>query len=129
MKAMRSRWALFILAWILKTKAEKSGEKASIAAASCSFPARGTAGRLPPPRSAWTTPRRRNLSADFEDKGGEVRGEGVNLPAGDFDMEAVRAGKLSPVFFGSALTNFGVEPFLEEFLCRRWRTSPGQTRR
>ena len=25
-------------------------------------------------------------------------------------------GKLSPVFFGSALTNFGVEPFLKEFL-------------
>lgn len=34
----------------------------------------------------------------------------------DFDMEQVRRGKLSPVFFGSALTNFGVEPFLEEFL-------------
>ena len=39
------------------------------------------------------------------------------LSAGrDFDMDAVRAGKLSPVFFGSALTNFGVEPFLEGFL-------------
>ena len=34
----------------------------------------------------------------------------------DFDLEAVRCGKLSPVFFGSALTNFGVEPFLESFL-------------
>ena len=34
----------------------------------------------------------------------------------DFDMEEVRHGKLSPVFFGSALTNFGVEPFLENFL-------------
>ncbi len=34
----------------------------------------------------------------------------------DFDMEAVRVGKLSPVFFGSALTTFGVEPFLENFL-------------
>ena len=39
------------------------------------------------------------------------------LSAGrDFDLDAVRAGTLSPVFFGSALTNFGVEPFLEEFL-------------
>ena len=39
------------------------------------------------------------------------------LSAGrEFDLEAVRAGTLSPVFFGSALTNFGVEPFLEEFL-------------
>ena len=32
------------------------------------------------------------------------------------DMEMVRRGELSPVFFGSALTNFGVEPFLKEFL-------------
>lgn len=37
--------------------------------------------------------------------------------AGDeFNLDAVHAGKLSPVFFGSALTNFGVEPFLEKFL-------------
>ena len=34
----------------------------------------------------------------------------------EFDLEKVRHGKLSPVFFGSALTNFGVEPFLKEFL-------------
>ena len=34
----------------------------------------------------------------------------------EFDLEKVRHGKLSPVFFGSALTNFGVEPFLEGFL-------------
>lgn len=34
----------------------------------------------------------------------------------EFDLEQVRHGKLSPVFFGSALTNFGVEPFLEDFL-------------
>jgi peptide chain release factor 3 len=33
-----------------------------------------------------------------------------------FDEAAVLAGELSPVFFGSALTNFGVEPFLREFL-------------
>ncbi len=34
----------------------------------------------------------------------------------DFDLDAVQSGKLSPVFFGSALTNFGVEPFLKDFL-------------
>ena len=34
----------------------------------------------------------------------------------DFDLDRVRHGKLSPVFFGSALTNFGIEPFLEHFL-------------
>ena len=36
--------------------------------------------------------------------------------ADEFDLEQVRTGKLSPVFFGSALTNFGVEPFLKDFL-------------
>ncbi len=37
--------------------------------------------------------------------------------AGDeLDLKAVHEGRLSPVFFGSALTNFGVEPFLEKFL-------------
>ncbi len=34
----------------------------------------------------------------------------------EFDLAAVQNGTLSPVFFGSALTNFGVEPFLEHFL-------------
>ena len=34
----------------------------------------------------------------------------------DFDIAEVRKGRLSPVFFGSALNNFGVEPFLESFL-------------
>ena len=36
--------------------------------------------------------------------------------AEEFDLDAVHRGELSPVFFGSALTNFGVEPFLKEFL-------------
>lgn len=34
----------------------------------------------------------------------------------EFDLEQVRAGELTPVFFGSALTNFGVETFLKHFL-------------
>ena len=34
----------------------------------------------------------------------------------DFDLDKVRCGKLSPVFFGSALNNFGIETFLEHFL-------------
>lgn len=40
----------------------------------------------------------------------------------EFDIDKVRNGELSPVFFGSALTNFGVEPFLERFL--EMTTSP-----
>ena len=34
----------------------------------------------------------------------------------EFDLARVSAGELSPVFFGSALTNFGVETFLNHFL-------------
>ena len=34
----------------------------------------------------------------------------------EFDLNEVRKGKLTPVFFGSALTNFGVEIFLQNFL-------------
>ena len=40
----------------------------------------------------------------------------------ELDMERVSRGNLSPVFFGSALTNFGVETFLEHFL--KMTTSP-----
>ncbi|HIS27469.1 MAG TPA: peptide chain release factor 3 [Candidatus Pullilachnospira intestinigallinarum] len=40
----------------------------------------------------------------------------------EFDQEEVSAGRLSPVFFGSALTNFGVETFLKHFLAMT--TSP-----
>ncbi len=40
----------------------------------------------------------------------------------EFDQEMVSKGELSPVFFGSALTNFGVENFLIHFL--KMTTSP-----
>ena len=40
----------------------------------------------------------------------------------EFDQELVDKGELSPVFFGSALTNFGVEIFLKHFL--QMTTSP-----
>jgi peptide chain release factor 3 len=33
-----------------------------------------------------------------------------------FDREKFLAGQLSPVFFGSAMTNFGIEPFLDRFV-------------
>lgn len=33
-----------------------------------------------------------------------------------YDKDLVNAGELTPVFFGSALTNFGVETFLQNFL-------------
>jgi peptide chain release factor 3 len=34
----------------------------------------------------------------------------------DLDLEQVHAGKMTPVFFGSAMTNFGVQLFLDSFL-------------
>lgn len=33
-----------------------------------------------------------------------------------FDLEAIHQGKMTPVFFGSAMTNFGVNLFLQSFL-------------
>ena len=46
----------------------------------------------------------------------------LDIAGDELDMEKVRVGELTPVFFGSALTNFGVEPFLEHFL--EMTTSP-----
>jgi peptide chain release factor 3 len=57
--------------------------------------------------------RRRELEEQVE----LVEGAGA-----DFDLAKVRGGTLSPVFFGSALHNFGVEQFLESFL--RMTTAP-----
>ena len=45
--------------------------------------------------------------------------DGAGVP---FDQKKVSRGELSPVFFGSALTNFGVETFLQHFL--QMTTSP-----
>ena len=43
---------------------------------------------------------------------------------GDLDLEQVHAGKMTPVFFGSAMTNFGVEPFLNAFLDYALKPAP-----
>lgn len=40
----------------------------------------------------------------------------LDIASTEFDQEAISSGILTPVFFGSALTNFGVQPFLEHFL-------------
>ena len=54
---------------------------------------------------------------DSEEKHRQLIDDVELLSAGrELDMEEVRRGQLSPVFFGSALTNFGIEPFLESFL-------------
>lgn len=40
----------------------------------------------------------------------------LNEAGNDFSIEQVKKGELTPVFFGSALANFGVETFLETYL-------------
>lgn len=50
--------------------------------------------------------------------------DGASAP---FDMEEVSKGNLSPVFFGSALTNFGVETFLKHFLSMTSSPLPRQS--
>ncbi len=40
----------------------------------------------------------------------------------EFDLEAYRQGRLTPVFFGSAINNFGVKELLEAFV--QWAPSP-----
>ncbi|MCS5705071.1 peptide chain release factor 3 [Synechococcus sp. FGCU-3] len=45
----------------------------------------------------------------------------------ELDLELVHAGELSPVFFGSAMTNFGVRPFLDAFLELAQQPTPRQT--
>lgn len=40
----------------------------------------------------------------------------LDMAGDEFDAGKVARGELTPVFFGSALTNFGVEPFLKDFL-------------
>ncbi len=40
----------------------------------------------------------------------------LDVAGAQFDEDAFREGQVAPTFFGSALTNFGVEPFLRRFL-------------
>ncbi|MEG0362022.1 MAG: peptide chain release factor 3 [Longicatena sp.] len=40
----------------------------------------------------------------------------LDVAGSEFSHEALSKGEMTPVFFGSALTNFGVEPFLSHFL-------------
>ncbi|PIC64364.1 peptide chain release factor 3 [Sporosarcina sp. P13] len=52
----------------------------------------------------------------------------LNEAGNDFDEERIAHGELTPVFFGSALTNFGVQTFLETFLQFAPPPQPRKTR-
>ncbi|MBL8603294.1 MAG: peptide chain release factor 3 [Myxococcales bacterium] len=51
-----------------------------------------------------------SLWQTFQDEVALLEGAG-----GDFDLEKFQAGEITPVFWGSAMNNFGVEPFLAKF--------------
>lgn len=48
----------------------------------------------------------------------------LDMAGEEFDLAKVLSGQLTPVFFGSAMTNFGVLPFLEAFI--KMAPCPGQ---
>ena len=45
----------------------------------------------------------------------------------ELDLEMIHAGEMTPVFFGSAMTNFGVELFLESFLDYALKPGPRES--
>lgn len=51
----------------------------------------------------------------------------LDIAGNTFDLDRVLKGELTPVFFGSAITNFGVEAFLKEFLKMAPAPSPRKT--
>jgi peptide chain release factor 3 len=57
----------------------------------------------------------KHMGSDLYDKLTEDL-ELLDGASAEFDLSEVQAGDLTPVFFGSALTNFGVENFLQHFL-------------
>lgn len=65
---------------------------------------------------AYTDPAVQSLLSDGARERFEEELELIDIAGDPFDHERVMAGDLSPMFFGSALTNFGVELFLKRFL-------------
>lgn len=55
------------------------------------------------------------IGSDFHDKLVEDI-ELLDIAGDTFHQREVTKGQMTPVFFGSALTNFGIEPFLQYFL-------------
>ncbi len=72
-------------------------------------------GRIGRESLAFDEGRLRALLGDsaFEEFSEEL--ELLDMAGEEFDAEKFRMGDITPVFFGSALTNYGVEPFLEAF--------------
>jgi peptide chain release factor 3 len=64
----------------------------------------------------------RDLYYHFKEEWELLQGVGA-----EFDLERVHQGQLTPVFFGSAMTNFGVELFLNSFLEYALKPTPRES--
>jgi len=68
------------------------------------------------PVSGQADPVIREMAGDFLYEQLQQELELLDVAGDEFDYEMVRRGELTPVFFGSAINNFGVQTFLENFL-------------
>ncbi len=57
-----------------------------------------------------------NLLGEYHHKKLVDEIELLDVAGDEFDLDRVLSGNLTPMFFGSAMNNFGVQPFLEKFL-------------
>ncbi|MCR8645339.1 peptide chain release factor 3 [Paenibacillus sp. N1-5-1-14] len=68
------------------------------------------------PVSGYEDPLVRQIAGEFLHDQLSQELELLDVAGDPFDMEKVLKGELTPVFFGSAVNNFGVQTFLENFL-------------
>lgn len=66
--------------------------------------------------SGYDDPLVREIAGDFLFEQLQEQLQLLDVAGDEFDFEKVRNGELTPVFFGSAINNFGVQTFLENFL-------------
>lgn len=62
------------------------------------------------------------MAADFREEIELVKGA-----SHDFELEAYLAGQLTPVYFGSAINNFGIKELLDDFVVHAPKPQPRQT--
>ena len=63
-----------------------------------------------------------DMAQEFRDEIELVQGA-----SNKFNLEAYRAGKLTPVFFGSAINNFGIAELLDDFVEHAPKPQPRET--
>ncbi|PYI50869.1 peptide chain release factor 3 [Paenibacillus flagellatus] len=66
--------------------------------------------------SGYDDPLVREIAGDYLYEQLQEQLQLLDIAGDEFDLERVASGELTPVFFGSAINNFGVQTFLENFL-------------